>query len=75
MRAPYRLAARSAGPLFASYKAQLRIGALADAHLEDRVRRVLLPSLDRHLEALVALRPPRAAAGGAFGQGPLGSSK
>lgn len=58
-----------------SYGGRLRVGVLADAHLEDRVRRVLLPSLDRHLAALVAPRPPDPAAGGAAQQRPLGSGR
>ncbi|HRG98418.1 MAG TPA: wax ester/triacylglycerol synthase family O-acyltransferase [Polyangiaceae bacterium] len=54
-----------------SYGGRLRVCVLADAQLEDRVRRVLLPSLDRHLAALVA--PP--AAGGVAAPGPLGSGR
>ena len=55
-----------------SYGGRLRVGVLADAHLEDRVRRVLLPSLDRHLAALVAAGAP---AGGAAARGPLRSAR
>lgn len=37
-----------------SYGGRLRVGILVDAQLEARVRRVLLPSLERHLAALLA---------------------